>query len=122
MSLKNLFRILPRSNNFSSFSRLSTTANFSTNNKGTPQNKEEGDSDLLKQETQFIKKGNVDFAGMQMNMENIKRKQAQSRDRELPMGGYKLKTPSQFYDPKKNPNPTSNVFNFHEEDLLQKSK
>lgn len=119
MSLKNLLRILPKSGSLSSFSRIPATARFSTNNK---QNKQEDDSDLRQKETEFIQKGNLDFTGIQMNMENIRRKQAQGRDKELPLGNYKLKRPSQFYDPQKNPNPTASVFNFHEEDLLQKSK
>lgn len=122
MSLKNLLRVLPKSGSLSSFSRIPAIARFSTNNKGPSQDKQDEDSGLRQKETEFIQKGNLDFSGIQMNMENIKKKQAQGRDRELPLGNYKLKTPNQFYDPQKNPNPTAGVFSFHEEDLLQKSK
>jgi len=117
MSVKSLLRTLPRYNSLNSFSRASIYNSFSTDNKGPSQDK----VNLQDKETEFIKRGNVDFKGFQLNEENIKRKQSEAlKNRGLPMDNYTIKKPHQFYDPKSNPNPTENVFTFHEENLLQK--
>lgn len=116
MSVKSLLRTLPRYNSLNSFSRAPIYNSFSTSNKGPGQD----NADLQNKETEFIKRGNADFQGLHVNEENIKRKQSEAlKNRGLPMDNYTIKKPHQFYDPKANPNPTENVFTFHEENLLQ---
>lgn len=118
MSVKSLLRTLPRYNSLNSFSRAPIYKSFSSNNKVPGQD----NTNLQDKETEFIKRGNVDFQGLHMNEENIKRKQSEAlKNRGLPMDNYTIKKPHTFYDPKANPNPTGNVFTFHEENLLQTS-
>ena len=121
MSIKNFLRILPRSNGLKSFSGVSPNALFSTNNK------EDGKTDeasVRKTETDFIKQGNFDVQGFHINQDNIRRKQAGAENPagrgKLDMEHYKIKNPSQFYDAKDRPNPSVNIFSFHEDVLLQK--
>jgi hypothetical protein len=86
-------------------------------------NKNPNESEFQKRETEFIKKSNVDVEGVYINKDNIARKPGAPRiDRELPLKHYQIKKPGQYYDPATTPNPTQNVFNFHEDVLLQKSK
>ena len=121
MSIKNFLRILPRSNGLKSFSGVSSNALFSTNNK---EDTKADEASVRKTETDFIKQGNFDVQGFHLNQDNIRRKQAGAENPagrpELNMEHYKIKRPSQFYDAKDRPNPSANVFSFHEDVLLQK--
>jgi len=116
MNSKVILGIWSRCSKIKYLSRFPVKNSFSTNNKA------EGTSggDIEKREREFIQQGNKDFSNIQLNPENIKKKQEELlKNRNLSFDNYKLKKPSQFYDPKMNPNPTGHVFNFHEEVLLQ---
>jgi len=119
MNSKALLNIWSRCNNIKYLSRSFRKSAFSTNNK----NNSQSDADIQQTEREFMQQGNRDYSNIQLNPESIKKKQTESsKNINLSVDNYKIKKPSQFYDPKMNPNPTGHVFSFHEEVLLQKTK
>mgnify|MGYP007079349079 FL=1 len=116
--MKNYLSPLNKARSF--VSRLYTRPSFCFSSGEQKPNSSQ--SDFQKREAEFIKKSNVDVSGTYINQENIRKKQEELRNsKELPLHHYKIKKPGQYYDPKSRPNPTRDVFNFHEDALLQKN-
>mmetsp|Transcript_80699 Transcript_80699/g.94120 ORF Transcript_80699/g.94120 Transcript_80699/m.94120 type:complete len:249 (+) Transcript_80699:14-760(+) len=116
------------SKGFDAYKRLSHTSavNFSSDPKQGPRpNPEEEDnkpSQFEDVESHFYKKGNPDIQGVQINVENIRKKQKEfNRETKLsPLEKYKIPEQKTYYNPKDNPNPTRDVFEFSEDVLLKK--
>lgn len=99
--------------------------NFSTD----PKDEDQGKSESRQRQTgprediesHFYQKDNVDIQGVQLNLENIRRKQKDfQRETKLPLDKLKINEQHTFYNPKDNPNPTQGVFEFSEDFLARK--
>ncbi len=118
MSFKVLSSLFPRCQRFNSLTKRPNGFKFSSG-----MNRDNEKNEPIYKSKEFINQGNIDFERIHINEESISRKQAERSQREdLNIENYRVKKPNQFYDPKTNPNPTRDVFNFHEGTLLQKDK